>query len=195
MAYCSFLYSQFFVEPPMPDDDFTGRTVIVTGANKGLGLEAARHLLRLNASKVILAVRSLSNGNIARTNLEASTGRSNAVQVCELDMADHESVRNFANQMEAIERLDAVILNAGIYTQDFVLVDGHESTITVNVINTFLLALLLVPVLRKSSARWDTVPRMSIVSSDRHVMTDLPEWKADNTFEVFNNEKSNMNER
>ena len=179
----------------MPDDDFTGRTVIVTGANKGLGLEAARHLLRLNASKVILAVRSLSNGNIAKTNLEASTDRSNAVQVCELDMANHESVRNFANQMEAMERLDAVILNAGIYTQDFVLVDGHESTITVNVINTFLLALLLVPVLRKSSARWDTVPRMSIVSSDRHVMTDLPEWKADNTFEVLNNKKSNMNER
>lgn len=195
MAYCSFLYSQFFVEPPMPDDDFTGRTVIVTGANKGLGLEAARHLLRLNASKVILAVRSLSNGNIAKTNLEVSTGRSNAVQVCELDMADHESVRNFAKQMEAMERLDAVILNAGIYTQDFVLVDGNESTITVNVINTFLLALLLVPVLRESSARWNSVPRMSIVSSDRHVMTNLPEWKADNTFEVLNHEKSNMNER
>lgn len=195
-SHFSFLYSQLLVAPPVPHKDFTGQTIIITGANKGLGLEAARHLLHLNASRVILAVRSLSKGNAAKDDLEVSTGRLGAVEVCELDMASHESVRRFSDEISrTIDRLDAVILNAGIYSQDFELVDGHERTMTVNVVNTFLLALLLLPVLRKSAKTWNTVPRISIVSSDRHVMTDLPEWRAENTFQLLKEDRSKMHER
>lgn len=190
MAYFSFLYSQLFVEVPIPGHDFTGQTVIVTGANRGLGLEAARHLLSLNASKVILGVRSKPSGLAAKQDLETSTGRDNAIQVLELDMSTCESVNAFSAQIQAFSRLDAVILNAGICTEGFSLADGYESTITINVINTFLLALLLLPVLRKSASKWNIVPRMSIVSSDRHVMTNLPEWRAQNTFEQLTNSKS-----
>lgn len=174
MAALSFLYSQLFVELPVPDHDFTGQTIVVTGANRGLGLKAARHLLRLNAATIVLAVRSEPRGHEVATALEQSTDRPGAVRVCELDMESQQSVERFAAQMDALKRLDAVLLNAGIYTPDFILADGHESTLTVNVINAFLLALLL-PILCRSSREWNTVPRIIIVASDRHVMTTLPE--------------------
>ena len=196
MATLSFLHSQWFVEPPVPTHDFSGQTVIVTGANRGIGYEAIRHLLRLNVATVVLAVRSVSRGNEAAAALHEATGRPGVVKVYGLDMASQESVKKFVAQMEALDRLDAVLLNAGIYTQDFELVDGYESTLTTNVINTFLLAMLLVPVLRKCSQSWNIEPRISIVASDRHVMTNLPEWKADNTFQLLNDKKkAKMNDR
>ncbi|KAL2862199.1 uncharacterized protein BJX67DRAFT_385825 [Aspergillus lucknowensis] len=190
MAALSFLHSQLFVTPALPNHDFSGQTVLVTGGNRGLGFEAARHLLRLNASRVLLAVRSLPSGDAAKELLEASTNRPDAVRVYEVDMASHVSVQAFAEQMRSLDRLDAVLLNAGIFADEFVLQDGYESTLTVNVINTFLLALLLLPVLRASaSASQRELPRLSIVASDRHVMTNLPEWKEPNTFEALNDPK------
>lgn len=78
-----FLYSQLFVRIPYPTRDFTNETVIVTGANAGLGLEAARHFTRLNAAKVILAVRSISKGEAAKQSIESSTKRTSVVEVCE----------------------------------------------------------------------------------------------------------------
>lgn len=191
MSALSFLYSQLFVEPPVPANDFHGQTVIVTGGNRGIGYEAARHLLRLNVARVILAVRSLHKGREAADVLERSTGRAGAIQVEELDMARPDSVRAFATRIVATARIDAVLLNAGIYTHDFVIEDGYESTLTVNVINTFLLAVLLVPLLRKSEQ-----PRLSFVASDRHVMYALPEWKQRRTFTVLSDpQQARMRER
>ncbi|KAL3495017.1 hypothetical protein BJX62DRAFT_233668 [Aspergillus germanicus] len=194
MSALSFLRSQLFVTPPVPTYDFTGQTIIITGANRGIGLEAARHLLKLNAARVILAVRSAIRGQDAADELEKSTGRAGAVQVEELDMASYESVKAFAARMESLERLDAILLNAGMYTHSFSTTDGFESHLTVNVINTIFLALLLLPTLRKESG--PERPRISFVSSDRHVMFKLPEWKQDNLFEFLSEEKhARMQER
>ncbi|KAI5866011.1 hypothetical protein GGS23DRAFT_555042 [Durotheca rogersii] len=196
MSVPSFLYSQLFIEPPVPNHDFTGQTVIITGGNRGIGLEAARHLLHLNAASVILAVRSPEKGKAAASELEASTGRTGVVSVYELDMESHVSVEKFAAEIRALDRVDAVILNAGMYTQFFELADGHERTMTTNVINTFLLAILLVPALKSSARKWNITPRVSFVASDRHVLVNLPEWKTQNTFETLDNKaKTNMNER
>ncbi|RYP67278.1 hypothetical protein DL770_008645 [Monosporascus sp. CRB-9-2] len=197
MSAVSFLYSQLFVDPPIPTDDFKGQTVVITGANRGLGFEAARHLLRLGASRVILGVRSLEKGREAADMLCKCTGRRReVVEVRKLDMACHKSVQNFASAMAAYDRLDAVLLNAGIYTQDFVMVDGHESTLTINVINTFLLAILLLPALRSSGRKAKASPRMSIVASDRHVMVQLPRSQMESIFAVLDDEKrANMNDR
>jgi NAD(P)-dependent dehydrogenase (short-subunit alcohol dehydrogenase family) len=195
MSALSFLRSQLFVTPPVPTYDFTGQTIIITGANRGIGLEAARHLLKLKAARVILAVRSAKRGQDAADELESSTGRAGAVQVEELDMASYESVKVFAARMESrLERLDAVLLNAGMYTHTFSAADGFESHLTVNVINTIFLALLLLPTLRKGSR--SERPRISFVSSDRHVMFKLPEWKEEKPFEFLSDEKrARMQER
>ena len=194
MSALSFLHSQLFVTPATPTYDFKDQTIIITGANRGIGLEAARHLLRLNAKKVILGVRSVKAGQDAAENLERSTGRTGAVQVEELDMASHLSVKVFASRMDKLDRLDAVLLNAGMYTHDFTKADGFETHLTVNVINTLFLALLLLPTLKKGPG--PAKPRISFVSSDRHVMFNLPEWKEDRPFEVLSDEKgARMSER
>lgn len=196
MSALSFLRSQLFITPPVPTYDFEGQTVIVTGANRGIGLEAARHLLRLNAKCVVLAVRSTKRGQDAAEELESSTGRTGIIQMEELDMASYESVKTFAARMNSLDRLDAVLLNAGMYTHKFYLADGYESQLTVNVINTFFLALLLLPTLRASAKKYNTRPRISFVSSDRHVMFKLPEWKDEKPFEVLSDPKrARMQER
>jgi retinol dehydrogenase 12 len=48
--------------PPVVTADLTGKTVVVTGANIGLGFEAAKHLARMNPKKLIIAVRSQEKG-------------------------------------------------------------------------------------------------------------------------------------
>jgi NAD(P)-dependent dehydrogenase (short-subunit alcohol dehydrogenase family) len=184
------------VEPKLPQADLTGQSVIVTGANRGLGIEVARHLINLNAETVILGVRSLDRGQDAVKHLEQSTGRSGVAKAFELNMSSSESVKGFVENMKSLRRVDAAVLGAGMYTQDFELQEGFESTLTVNVVNTFLLAILLLPILRKSSKDAQKPPRITIVSSDRHVMTNLPEWKQKDTLAVMSDpQKAKMNDR
>jgi NAD(P)-dependent dehydrogenase (short-subunit alcohol dehydrogenase family) len=77
-----FLKSQLFFRLPYPTSNFGGQTVVVTGSNTGLGLEAARHIVRLGADKVILAVRNTSKGEAAAQDILASTkARKNVVEV------------------------------------------------------------------------------------------------------------------
>ena len=61
-----FFYSQFFIKPKYPTQSFACQTVIITGSNVGLGLEAARHISRLQAVQIILAVRNPDAGEAAK---------------------------------------------------------------------------------------------------------------------------------
>ena len=123
--FLNFLYSQFFVALPKPTKDFTGETIIVTGSNTGLGLEAARHLSRLNASLVIIAVRNLSKGAAAKQNILQSTNRSpSSIEVWELDLQSYDSVKAFVAKVNQLERIDGVLENAGIMTKNFKMVAG-----------------------------------------------------------------------
>ncbi|QYS97698.1 Short-chain dehydrogenase/reductase family protein [Trichoderma simmonsii] len=142
-----------------------GRTYIVTGANVGLGLEAARHLVGVGAAKVILAVRNLEAGEAAKKDIEASTGIKGVAEVWHLDLSSYASVRAFASKaVDILERIDAVIENAAVAGSGGK-AEGHVLTLTVNVISTFLLAVLLLPKLRSDSAKYGYTPRLSIVSS------------------------------
>ena len=191
-----YLYSQMIFTPPYPTNDFSGQTVIVTGSNTGLGREAARHLVRLNAEKVILAVRNVEKGEAAKKSIDVSEKRPGVAEVWELDLASHESVQRFAKRAEGLERLDAVSENAAIYTFQFSMVDGNESTMTVNVINTFLLALLLLPKMRETAVKFNVVPRISLVASFVHYLTSFPQKSADNIFAYLNEkDKADMNDR
>ena len=190
------LNSQLLVRLPYPSHSFSGQTVIVTGANTGLGLEAARHFVRLRASKVILACRSTSKAEAAKLSIEASTQRYGVVSVEPLDLSSYASVKEFATRMTQLERLDVVVQNAGIATLDYERAEDNEATITVNVVSTMLLALLLLPKLRESAERFDMIPRMVILSSDVHVMCSFSEWKTENAFATLNDPSTaNMEDR
>ncbi|KAN0095761.1 putative short-chain dehydrogenase/reductase family protein [Hyaloscypha variabilis] len=145
-----FLASHLFLKLPYPTKEFTGQTIIVTGSNIGMGLEAARHFTRLNAAKVILAVRSPSKGLAAKQSIEASTKRLNVVEVWDLDLTSYDSVKAFAARVTGLQRLDVVIENAAVFKFEREVQEGNEVSMTVNVISTFLLALLVVPKLRET---------------------------------------------
>ncbi len=155
----AFLRSQFFSIPPYPTKKYTGQTIIITGSNVGLGLEAARHFVRLDAAKVILAVRNVEKGEAAKKSIEESTGRTGVAEVWRLDLAHYESVKDFAKRAQGLERLDVLVENAGMVTFNFSMMEDNESSITTNVISPILHSLLLLPKLRETGAKFNTLPR------------------------------------
>jgi len=191
-----FFYSQLLVSLPKPKEQFTGQTIIVTGSNTGLGLEAAKHFSRLNAEKIILAVRNVEKGKAAKTSIEASTNRHGVVEVWPLDLTSYESVKHFAKRAEGLKRLDVLLENAGMMTSKFSVAERDELTITTNVVSTFLLGLLLLPKLQETNSKFNVLPRLVIVSSDLHFMASLKERDSPNIFEELSNKQTaNMGNR
>ncbi|KIW67798.1 hypothetical protein PV04_07025 [Phialophora macrospora] len=194
-----FLYSQLFVRPSAPTRSFAGETVIITGSNTGLGKEAARHIARLGASKIILAVRNTKAGEDAKRDIEKTTACDRSViEVWPLDLASYDSVKAFADRASKLPRIDVLLENAGIAATKYSQAEGHERTITVNVVSTFLLALLLLPKLKATARQFNTSPRLVIVSSEVHAWTKFAEWQqpTDQIFPTLDGEKTaNMGER
>ena len=127
---------------------FAGRTVIVTGANSGLGLITAQELARVGA-KTILAVRNTAKGD------EAAATMTGDVEVRKLDLQDLASVRAFA---DGVDGVDVLVNNAGIMAVPYAqTVDGFESQIGTNHLGHFALTNLLLP---KVSERVVTVSSM-----------------------------------
>ncbi|KAH7225194.1 hypothetical protein BKA60DRAFT_255570 [Fusarium oxysporum] len=171
---------------PVPTASFQGQTIIITGSNTGLGLEAARHFVRLDAEVVILAVRSLEKGEAAKASIEASTKRKNVVQVWQLEMDKYDSIKSFASRCNSLERLDVVVENAGILRNTYEESEGTEITIKVNVIGTFLLALNLFPILRKSYEKTRQASRLVITSSAVHYNAKFRERFEPSIFDALN---------
>ncbi|KAI1812663.1 hypothetical protein GGS20DRAFT_523942 [Poronia punctata] len=166
-----FLYRQLFVTPPpvqKGDGTLGGKTAIVTGGNGGIGLETARLLLGLGC-EVILAVRDESKGQSGRRMLLAEYEHleSTSIHVWALDLADYDSITAFAQRCQRLEKLDVVILNAGLYkaTESFHGSTGYEEGVQVNYLSNMLLMLLLLPVM-KEKRRGDRPGHICLVSSD-----------------------------
>jgi NAD(P)-dependent dehydrogenase (short-subunit alcohol dehydrogenase family) len=135
---------------------FAGHTVIVTGANSGLGEVTAAELARVGAH-VILAVRDTGKGETAAKQMtDPKTCR---VEVRQLDLLDLSSVRRFA---DGIDKVDVLINNAGIMATDHALnADGFEGHIGANHLGHFALTNLLLPKL---------IDRVVTVSSLLHMI-------------------------
>jgi NAD(P)-dependent dehydrogenase (short-subunit alcohol dehydrogenase family) len=155
---------------PLPANvDLTGRTVLVTGANTGLGFEAARQFLTLHPKRFILAARSQKKGDDAAALLRKEYP-SIIIDVWLLDMASYESVTAFAQRCEAeLETLDYALLNAGAQFIGFAINEGtgHEATTQTNFLSTALLMILLLPIMKAKRVPGDAhVPRLTAVGSD-----------------------------
>ncbi|WP_030104277.1 oxidoreductase [Actinoalloteichus caeruleus] len=121
--------------PPM-----AGRTVVVTGANSGIG-RAAAQVFAASGARVVLAVRDEGRGR------EAAAAMSGTVEVRRLDLADLASVRAFADGVT--EPVDILVNNAGIMMPPMTrTADGFESQIGVNHLGHFALTNLLLPRVR-----------------------------------------------
>jgi len=185
-----FLYNQLFGQLPAPTTSFAGKTVIVTGSNVGLGLEAARHIARLGAAKLILAVRSTEKGEAAKKSIEETTNCGpDVIEVWPLDLCSYASVKAFAARATRdLARLDVLLENAGVVTTKWNVAEDNELTITVNVVSTFLLAFSLLPKLKETAAKFNTRPVLTIVSSEVHFFVDFQERDApEGIFNHLNN--------
>jgi len=129
----------------------TGRSICITGANSGLGLEAARNLVGAGAH-VIMACRNVEKAEAAAQGLRAGTGNGKgSVEVRQLDLASLASVRRFSEQLlaDGIE-LDGLMNNAGLMALDQSRTeDGFETQIGVNHLGHYALTGLLLPSLMK----------------------------------------------
>ena len=169
---------------------YTGQTVIVTGSNTGLGLEAARHFVRLDAKKVILSVRNLEKGEAAKESILKSEKKTpDVIEVWKLDLSNYQSSKDFAKKAQSLERIDILVENAGIVTEEWRMMEENESTITTNVVSPVLNAILLLPKMRETSTKFNTVPRIVFVTSFVHWMTAFPEREEDRIFEALADEK------
>lgn len=156
---------------------FTGRTVLVTGSSSGLGLEAARKFAAQDVSRLILGVRDLQKGEKAKALIApAARNPSCRIEVWALDMLDYGSILAFSKRcQDELERLDMAVLNAGVYSGQYRQSQyGWEHTLQVNTVSTTLLALLLLPVLRRSKTT-DFTPVLEFVSSGRHRAAQFPQ--------------------
>ena len=133
--------------------DQSGRRVVVTGSNSGIGRVAAAELAR-HGAEVTLAVRDEAKGR------EAAATMSGHVEVRRLDLTDLSSVRAFAEGWDG--SLDVLIDNAGVMaTPQRRTVDGFELQIGTNHLGHFALTNLLLPRL---------TDRVVVVSSSAHRM-------------------------
>jgi NAD(P)-dependent dehydrogenase (short-subunit alcohol dehydrogenase family) len=120
--------------------DLTGRTVIVTGASSGIGLEAAK-ALTAHGARVILAVRDAARGVVAAATLPGPGTH----EVRLLDLASLDSVRAFAGDWPA-EPIDLLINNAGVMIPPLGrTTDGFELQFGTNHLGHFALTNLLLP--------------------------------------------------
>jgi len=127
--------------------DISGRTICITGANSGLGLEAARNLVGAGAH-VIMACRNVEKAEVAAQSVRSGKG---SVEIRPLDLASLTSVRQFSEQLlaDGIE-LDGLMNNAGLMALDQSQTeDGFETQIGVNHLGHFALTGLLLPSLMK----------------------------------------------
>lgn len=133
---------------PMPDQ--SGRVVLVTGANSGLGFEASKSLARNNA-RVIMACRSMEKGRAARQ-LILDQVPDGDLRVEKLDVSSLQSVRDFAGRITPeLDRLDILINNAGVMAiPQGKSADGYEMQLATNHLGHFLLTGLLLPLLLES---------------------------------------------
>lgn len=131
--------------------DMAGRTVVVTGGNSGIGLEAAVDLARMGASVVITARRP-ERGATALDEIRRRSG-SDDVGVVELDLASLASVRHAADELLATRaQLHVLINNAGaILSERTLTADGFEATFGANHLGHHLLTNLLLDRLRASA--------------------------------------------
>jgi retinol dehydrogenase-12 len=127
------------------------KVVIITGANRGIGKEAAKEIAKLGA-KVYMACRSLDSANEAKEEIVKETGN-HSVFVRHLDLASANSIMNFAEQFKKEEsKLDVLINNAGISSGSKKLNNsGVELTFAINVLGHQYLTKLLMDLLEKSS--------------------------------------------
>ncbi|KZV62250.1 NAD-P-binding protein [Peniophora sp. CONT] len=185
--------------PPKPiwsvDDipDLSGKVIIVTGGNTGVGKETVKALLQHDA-KVYLAARSRERASKAIEELKADTGKE--AIFLQLDLSDLASVRKSAGEFLSKESLLHVLFNnAGVMAcpMDQLTAQGFDMQIGTNVVGHYFFTTLLLPALEAASATGTKARVVHTSSSAAYVAKDFylecikdgPERQKLNTRDIY----------
>ncbi|KAL4940090.1 hypothetical protein BDV06DRAFT_230612 [Aspergillus oleicola] len=170
--------------------DLSNKTAIITGGNSGLGYECAAQLLTNNLSHLIITGRDEKKAAEAMKTLRARYP-SATIELWSLDMLDYDSIKGFVRRCSELNRIDIVILNAGMFAGKFK-VNGktkHEECFSVNYLSTALLSVLLLPLLKEKRApgAGNEPSRLTLVGSGLALSAIFPERKGPNILTAFDN--------
>ena len=145
-----------------PDQEMKGRTVVVTGANSGIGKACATELARRGAH-VVMTARDAARGQRALADVKRASGNAD-VELLLGDFASLADVSVLANRIASLPQLDVLVNNAGLMlTERSETRDGFETTFQVNHLAPFLLTSMLLPKLARTPGA-----RVVTVASDAH---------------------------
>jgi NAD(P)-dependent dehydrogenase (short-subunit alcohol dehydrogenase family) len=135
-----------------PRPDLTGKVIVITGANAGIGREAAVFLARMGAT-IVMTSRSELRGGRAREFVRSRSRAGDRIVLLDLDLASFASIERFAERvLDRFDRLDVLINNAGAIISDRRETADHvEMTFGVNHLGHFYLTQLLLDRLRASA--------------------------------------------
>lgn len=134
----------------IPTPDMTGKSVVVTGANSGIGKETALALARAGG-RVVMTARDRARGEVALTEVRSGSGN-DRVELVVFDLGDLTAVRSGAAQILAIcDRIDVLVNNAGVVLSERrESADGYEATFAVNHLGPLFLTDLLMGRIKES---------------------------------------------
>ncbi|EKM54524.1 uncharacterized protein PHACADRAFT_258435 [Phanerochaete carnosa HHB-10118-sp] len=166
-TFLSFVLSQWKHLPAPLHADLSGKTVVVVGANTGIGLEAAKHFAQMRPERLIIACRSEAKGRTAVEYIARETGYSAELQL--VDLADFASVKAFTTHLKD-DAVDILVANAAIAQPEYLTTkDGWEQALQVNHLSTALVCLLLLPNMYKAAQVHNSHPRLVITTSGLHM--------------------------
>ncbi|KAF6763188.1 hypothetical protein DFP72DRAFT_526448 [Ephemerocybe angulata] len=179
---------QFATIAPVAKADLTGKTVVVVGANTGLGFETVKHFARMKPGKIVLACRNEAKGKAALDKLQEDTGYITG-ELWLIDLTSFASVVAFVDRYEREGgRLDILVANAGVVDFKYKeTIDGWEETLQVNSLSTSLICMLLAPRMAETAKTYSTQPRIVIVGSEAHYWTAIPDevYDAPSSFKLI----------
>lgn len=143
-----------------------GKTILITGANSGIGRITTMELAQLGA-QVVMVCRNEAKAKAVQDDINAITGINN-VDLFIADLSSHESIKIFAKAFyQKYEKLDVLINNAGFIADKLEYNDdGIEMTLATNHFGYFLMCHYLLPALKKAP-----VARIINVASLAHRFT------------------------
>lgn len=154
--------------------DMTGKTVIVTGATRGIGQAIAQALAGMNADTILIS-RSEAKCKAIAQQIQQQTGNPN-VRYYTADLSVQAEVRQVAAQLrQDLTRLDVLVNNAGAwFTERNLSADGIEMTWALNHLNYFLLTHNLLDLLKRTAAEHGSARVINQSSSAHH--TGVMHW-------------------
>lgn len=172
-----------------------GKTIVITGGNRGIGIEAVKTFLRLDCT-VVIGCRDVEH---ARAQLEAVPNKALA-RVLPLDLMNFASVRTFAAEVLATTpTINVLVNNAGImFGSRRETAEGYESQLMTNYLGHWLLGHLLLPGLRRagSAVGPDAAPaRLVNVSSCAHFMGSWLDWDDIHAKKIYSAEQAYGNSK